>query len=181
MNIQTTKVALFGGSFDPPHEGHLAVMRHLLEVKLFKEVWLLPTFSHAFGKNLAPYAHRLAMLKECVQGLPVTLCEIEKEMQQTPSYTVDVLKELQKRHPAFEFYLVMGSDVAEKLDQWKDPSTLQKLARLYPLPRGGIPGSSFPDISSSMVRQKIRQNETIDELVPKSVAHYLQKYELYKT
>lgn len=172
-------IAVYGGSFNPPHIGHALVMSWLLWSRRAEAVWLLPTYDHAFGKNLAPWDDRLALceaMAELVNG-PVSVCTIERELP-APSYTIDTLTELARRHPEHRFRLVIGSDNLAVLDKWKDwdriaagfdPIVVGRAG--YPSPEGAV---VFPEVSSTEVRRRLAQGEAVDHLVPGAVLDRLR-------
>nr|MBP9719374.1 adenylyltransferase/cytidyltransferase family protein [Candidatus Levybacteria bacterium] len=91
------KIAILGGSFDPPHVGHLLVAQQIKRLLNIDQVWLMPTYSHPFNKSLSTSAHRLAMVKLLEDDtIKASSFEIQKK---GVSYTIDTLKALTKEHP----------------------------------------------------------------------------------
>src|SRR5690606_17302046 len=115
------QIAVYGGSFNPPHVGHAMVMSWLRWTGRAEAVWLLPTFHHAFGKDLAPWPLRVELCEQlaALAGGSVSVCTVEAELP-APSYTIDTLRELARRHPEHRFRMVIGSDNLAVLDKWKD-------------------------------------------------------------
>lgn len=170
-------VAIYGGSFNPPHVGHAMVAAWLRWTEQVDAVWLVPTFAHAFGKDLLPWELRLAMVDEVaklVEG--ARTCTIEEELPR-PSYTIDTLVALQARHPEHRFRLVVGADVLPETPRWKSWDAIQ--ARFPPIivGRGGHPpidgAPTFPEISSTEVRDRLNRGLPVDHLVPAGVARLL--------
>ena len=167
------KVAVFGGSFNPPHVGHAMVASWLRWTERADEVWLLPTFHHAFDKSLAPFEHRVRACEALasVIGPAVRVETVERELP-TPSYTVRTLDALQNRHPTFIFRFVIGADVLPQLPQWREWSRLSAVYDPIVVGRGAtsVPGApTFPEVSSTEIRRRISAGEAIDHLVPAPV------------
>jgi nicotinate-nucleotide adenylyltransferase len=144
-------IAIFGGSFNPPHFGHYEIARRVARRKSIDEVWIVPAYRHAFGKKMTPFAARLKACRAFFAGLKpkVKVRDWEKRLGGV-SYTVRLLRFLKKKRPNDVFYLVMGSDAYRERRLWKDFSKVEKLARLMVFPRG--PESPIPDVSSTAIR-----------------------------
>lgn len=178
----TQHIALFGGSFDPPHLGHLAVIEDLLQQKCFDELWLVPVFHHPFAKPLTDYVHRLHMLRLIVQHVhnpTLKICEIEKELNATTSYFYNTLVALKQQHPTHHFHIVVGSDLKDSLSKWHKFAELEKLAAFHFIPRAGFEKSPYPQISSTEIRAHIRTAEGLTNQVLPSIKDYIAKHQLY--
>ena len=170
------RIALFGGSFNPPHVGHVAIVGWVLACRPVDEVWVVPCFRHAFGKPLAPFDLRARMLQAALTpfGDRAGVCRIEERLGGV-SRTVDTLEALRAEHPGHTFFLVAGADVRAELPQWKQPERLAELATWIWLPRRGQdrgpddPPYLFPEISSSAVRERARAGLPLDGWVPTGV------------
>jgi nicotinate-nucleotide adenylyltransferase len=164
------RIAVYGGSFNPPHVGHLMVASWLRWTDRADEVWLLPTWSHPFAKDLAPFDERVAMCEAVaatVEG--VRVCLLERELR-SPSYTIDTLGELERRHPAYTFRLVVGADVLPETPRWRDwEGIATRFAPIvvgrqgWPTPPGAV---DFPGVSSTEIRDRSRAGQPLDHLVP---------------
>lgn len=184
-----TTVALFGGSFNPPHRAHERVVELILEQSMADEVWILPAHEHPFGKALAPFGDRLAMCRVSFErfGARVRVLPLEAELGGV-SYTARTLEELRRRHPRHRFKLVVGSDVLDEQSHWKDFERIQELASLVVVPREGHPTQDpralaiepVADISSSEVRRRLAEGLTLGELVDPAVARYIAAHKLYR-
>lgn len=182
MKSGTRAVALFGGAFNPPHLAHRQVLEALVNDGLFEAIWVVPSFSHPFEKSMASFQQRVALCKLLVEGLEekgVSVNGIEGELQLHPSYTVDVLRELNQRHPDDLYFIVVGSDCREQLADWKGLPELQQRARFYFVPRPGFEESPFLPISSREVRARIEQGGDYRALLLPTVANYLEAHHLY--
>jgi nicotinate-nucleotide adenylyltransferase len=176
------KVALFGGSFNPPQNGHVAVAKALLDSQQFDEVWVLPNYHHPFGKNLAPFEDRLHLCRLAFEGLlspSLKVSGIEKEVDPPEGYTIDTVRFLKKKFPEHEFFLVMGSDLLLELPRWKEYADLKKMIEIYPISRAEYEESQFPRVSSTEIREALRRGQDISSLVPPKVAKYIREKKLY--
>lgn len=173
------RVAIFGGSFNPPHIGHTAICKWLFNRGFVDEIWVIPCFMHPFGKELAPYEHRLAMVRLafCKLMMPIKILEVEKELGGV-SYTLRTVEYLRKLNPDIIFHLVTGSDVEEEIEKWKDFDKIKDLAAIIRVPRGDR--SIIPDVSSTEVRDKIHYGGSYRDLVETQVAVYIITKGLYR-
>lgn len=112
------RVAIYGGSFDPPHLGHVFTVHYLLTRSDLDEVWIVPTAQHAFAKDLTLFAQRVQLLKRLFNDISrVKVCEIEAEGALS-GYTFDTLEYLSSRYPSHSFVLVIGADNIVCSDRW---------------------------------------------------------------
>lgn len=181
-NILRKHVALFGGSFNPPHWAHRQVADYLLGLSQFDEVWILPTYDHPFDKDLAPYAHREKMCQLTVLGLgpKVLVCGVEGEIKRSPSYTIDTVLELKSRHPGYRFTLVVGSDCKKELGRWKEIDALKREAEFFFVPRPGLEESPFMNTSSSEIRELIRGGKKVTKYLVPEVAKFIDEKGFYR-
>ncbi|MCP4405827.1 MAG: nicotinate (nicotinamide) nucleotide adenylyltransferase [bacterium] len=132
-------IAILGGSFNPPHVCHLFAMQYVLATSDCHQLWMLPCYKHAFGKRLAPFHHRAAMCRLSVSGFKDELAyalPLEQKRQGT-SWTIDTVRYLRQCYPEHEFRWIIGSDVLDELEHWKDFHELQALVSFFVLPRAG--------------------------------------------
>jgi nicotinate-nucleotide adenylyltransferase len=210
------RLGILGGTFNPPHRGHLALACHAREQLGLERVLLMPACASP-GKppedepNPARPEQRLEMcrLAAAVEGLCACALEIERG---GPSYTVDTLRDLHAAHPDTELTLILGADVARTLPSWHEALRLPGLARLAiaqradsetdgvldelerlgwaAVPRSldrhsaggpvGILNMPTIDVSSSLVRERVRRGLPIEELVGPAVAAYIAAHRLYR-
>lgn len=187
----TVKIALLGGSFDPPHDAHREACRYLLEQEDFDRVWLLPAYRHAFGKELASFEHRAAMcalLSSPFRGR-VLVSEVERNLAGSGvNRTIDTIRYLKAHHPQEAFTFVIGSDNLDQIDEWKDITSLKQEIPFLVLRRPGFedrPGWTYsrftlPDISSTRIRERRSRNQPITGLLPDPVEAYIQEHSLYR-
>jgi nicotinate-nucleotide adenylyltransferase len=181
-------IAIFGGSFDPPHVGHMMACYYLLEVHEADEVMLVPVYTHPFGKTLTGFGHRLEMCRLAAEpfGARVSVSPIEQQLNRGgPVYTVDLLEELRKRHPDDKLSFVMGSDALTETHEWKDFDRVRELANLIVLRRRGYEDAAesykclLPELSSSAVREAFLRGTDTEGLVPARVRRYIHMEGLY--
>lgn len=180
------EVAFFGGSFDPPHFGHVLAASYALG-RGFQRVLVVPVRAHAFGKRLAAYDHRLEMARAAFAHLPdVVVSDVERALPE-PNYTLNTLQALSAAHPDFRFRLVIGSDVLSEAPRWNRFDEVSALAPPFVLNRDGSSGAlRFPDVSSTEVRRQLRSHEDrtpfgewLEERVPIAVLTYASVHGLY--
>ena len=170
---------VYGGSFNPPHVGHAMVAAWLLWTDKADEVWLVPTFRHAFDKDLAPFRDRVELCRAMARDVDprIRVEPIEAELP-APSFTLNTLQALCARWPHHRFRLVVGADVLGQVHHWMRWDIIQ--ARFSPLVvgRGGyppVPGPIFPAISSSEIRARLARGESIAGWVTRGVAEGLHR------
>jgi nicotinate-nucleotide adenylyltransferase len=182
------KVACLGGSFNPIHNGHLALAKYLLHEKGFDEVWLILA-KQAPLKDITSvsFEDRLAMIalaSESVNHLKV--CTIEKDMP-SPSYTIDTVVKLQKEY-THTFSWVIGADQAKQFHQWKEADKLASLIPFYVINREDFPltNLSFTMLpalsatSSSLIRQGLSK-DTHPKVLAYMIMHHLYDVSILET
>ncbi len=179
------RVALLGGSFNPPHVGHLMAAHYVRATQAVDEVWLMPSFQHPFGKVMAPFEHRLEMCETLCRDTSGWLktTRIESEPGLT-GRTVDTLELLLRRHPETRFSLIIGSDILRDLPHWKDFHRVEQMARVIVLYRAGYPapntvGPPLGEVSSTQIREMLARGEAPTELVPGGALAYARRMGLY--
>jgi nicotinate-nucleotide adenylyltransferase len=178
------RVAIFGGSFNPPHVGHQLVALYVLETAALDELWFVPCWRHTFGKALEAFEDRLRMseLAAAALGARVRVSEVEARLGGEVSRTLLTIKSLQASHPDHEFLLVIGADVEPELPLWYGADELRRSVRLLVVGRDGFAGGSavsMPAVSSTEIRARLRAGEPVDGLVPRSVLSYIRERKLY--
>lgn len=189
------KIAVFGGSFNPVHIGHMILADFIRQEMALDEVWFMLSPLNPLKTNpgeLLPDEIRLEMLHLAVDGADgFKVSDIELSMPR-PSYTVDTLRELRKRYPDVEFSLIVGGDNFASFDRWKCSDEILKMVRLVVYPRPGyehpegtgdgvtVVKAPLVDISSTDVRRLIASGRSVNFLIPDKVYNYIRKYQLYK-
>ncbi len=185
------RVALFGGSFNPPHVGHLLAISYVLGVGEVDRVVAVPVFEHALGKQLVPFEHRVEMARLAFGWLPrVEVSAIEASLG-APSRTLSTIVALEALHPDWALRLMVGSDILDELHQWHAFQEIEQRAPPLVLQRTiegrSTPASSLlPAVSSTEVRELLarrRQGELVDArleaLVPRAALDYARAHDLY--
>jgi nicotinate-nucleotide adenylyltransferase len=186
------RVALFGGSFNPPHVAHQLVALYVLETQPVDELWMIPCFLHPFEKSLQPFSDRLEMCRRAASGLGgrVRVSEVEGELG-GESRTLRTVQALQAAHPQHQFSLIIGSDLQAETAGWYRAEELRRLVPFVVVGRGGhapgtteaseaaVPGVTMPEISSSDVRRRLGEGLPVDRLVPRGVLDYIRERGLY--
>jgi len=179
------KIGVFGGTFDPPHIGHLVAAlnaQHVLELDLVLFVVANVPWQKVGSRQITPVDVRVAMVEAAVADLPgceASRIEIERGGD---SYTVDTLTELHDANPESELFLIVGTDVADSLDTWHRPDEVARLATLAILERPGSQGAAAPDsfrtvrveaplvdLSSTELRARMSDDRPVRFLVPDKV------------
>ena len=185
------KVGIFGGSFNPVHNRHLDLANRAVKEKLVDEVWIMPCKKHSFDKALESEAHRIQMIKLATMRMPkIKFCDYE--MQQTgKNYTLHTLQELKKIY-SNDFYLIIGSDILAELTKWYEYPQLAKEAKFLVFKRDGYkivnPGINIiatidmgaENISSTEIRERVKEGKFISQLVPSAVEEYITKNRIYQ-
>ena len=179
------RIGLLGGSFNPPHLGHLLIATAVYAVEEIDHLWVIPTASHAFGKDLAPFVDRVRMCHLAFRHLAggAAVLDIEERLP-NPSYTVNLLRALHALRPGIKPVWIAGSDVLADLPRWREPDEVQRLARFVVVPRKGYEGGArlgidLPLLSSTDVRTMHREGRNIEGLVDREVLAYIERRGLY--
>jgi nicotinate-nucleotide adenylyltransferase len=132
------RVGLLGGSFNPPHIAHVMAALAVYATEQLDHLWVLPTSSHAFGKDLAPFADRVRMAHLAFRHFAggAAVLDLEDRLPK-PSYTVNLLRVLHLLRPGIKPVWIAGSDILVDLPRWREPDEVQRLARIVVLPRMG--------------------------------------------
>jgi len=163
-------IALFGGSFDPPHLGHVYAALHARLVGGADRVWALPSMKHPYAKELRPWEQRWELCRLAFADLPFV--ELRDDELRSTGFTVDLVEALVRDHPGNTWLLVGGTDTATDMPSWRRGADLARLVRVHAVPRGGLdshPGA-LPAISSSLVRRLLASGGEVAGLVPARVA-----------
>lgn len=191
------RLGLFGGTFDPPHNAHLALARAALdEFQLDSLHWIPAGRPWQKARQITEAAHREAMVRAAIDGEPrFVLDRIEIE-RQGPSYTLDTVRALRAQHAAAALYLVIGADQYAGLHTWQGWQELLGLVTLAVANRPGLmppvnadvlrtPHRVVPlpmlDISATDIRSRVARGLPVDSLVPPAVARYIKTNGLYRS
>jgi nicotinate-nucleotide adenylyltransferase len=195
------RIGVFGGSFDPPHSAHVALVRTAMFTLALDELHVIPT-GQAWHKarQLSPAHHRLAMAELAFAGLPGIVIDPIEIQRVGPSYTIDTLRELRAQWPDAEFFLIIGADQARALPTWREWEEIVRLAIICVAGRGDSTraGAQFvapkaqesrfrrlpmPDMpfSSTDIRAQVAARHSVVPLVFEPVARYIDHHHLYQT
>jgi nicotinate-nucleotide adenylyltransferase len=180
------RVAVFGGSFNPPHLGHVLVCSFVLATEELDRVLVVPAYQHPFAKPLAPFDDRVAMCELAMATLRgVEVSRVEEELG-GESRTLRTLQHLSARHPDWELHLVIGADVLVEAPRWFGFDEIARLAPPIVVGRAGLPAPKpgavlVPDVSSTQVRAAIAGGawDEVAQLVPRRVLEYARAKGLY--
>jgi len=186
-------IALFGGSFNPPHVAHALVALYVLETAPVDALWVVPTYVHAFGKDLAPYDDRVAMCELAMAGLGgrVVVSTVEADIaraQQRESRTLHTLEHLAVTHPDVQFRLVIGADILGEAAKWYRWDEVCRRAPPIVVGRGGVDAPAgahltelaMPEVSSTEVRRRLGDGLDAGGLVSRTVLGYIAGRGLYR-
>lgn len=185
------RVAVYGGSFDPPHVAHVLAVAYALAVGGFERVVVVPVFAHAFAKPLAPYLDRVRMCELAVAKLSsVDVSTVEARLP-SPSFTLQTLEQLAREQPDWELRLIVGADVLAETHKWHRFERVVELAPLFVLGRQGHPHPAaplgvLPEVSSSQVRALFARSSSpaveraLTALVPRLVLEHARARGLYR-
>lgn len=182
------EIGLLGGSFNPPHVGHLMAAWYVLATEPVAEVWLLPSFRHPFGKELLPFAERVEMCRLAAAALRgVHVCGAEAELAGDPlvGKMARTLEHLVGKHPDCRFALAVGTDILPDTDKWFRWDRVQELARVVVVGRQGHEAGAegrplLPAVSSTAIRERLARGEDVSRLVPRRVLAHIRERGLYR-
>lgn len=187
-------IGLFGGSFNPPHMGHLIVCESIRSQLNLDTVFFIPTAQPPHKKDirLAPPDVRFEMTKLAVQDNPRFAVSDSEIRRGGTSYTIDTLQEFHRLYNFARLYLMIGADNWTEFDTWKMPEGIMELADVVVMTRPGFPFEQRPSlpnvrfvdvphigISGTMIRLNIKSGRSIRYLVPSAVEEMIKKLALY--
>lgn len=162
-------VGILGGSFNPPHIGHLLLCQYVLAIFHIDEIWLVPVTEHPFGKKLVSYDYRLDMCNSFyAYNNKIRTLNIYNK------FTIDLVKAL-KTSWDHNFSLIIGSDIIKDLNKWKDYDEIRGLISIKTITRGD---GLIPNISSTHIRKRLIYNLPVNEMLPRGVLDYIERHEI---
>jgi nicotinate-nucleotide adenylyltransferase len=187
------RIGLLGGTFDPPHFGHLLVAQEALYQCGLEKIWFIPSSipPHKINKRITDDAHRIAMVREAITENPyfeISLIEFERAGR---SYTIDTIKELKRKFRNDDFYFIIGADMINNLPNWKSIDELIEEITFIGVKRPGyiiespyqnkiiqidVPGL---EISSSDLRARFQNSHNTRYLLPETVRKYIEVNGIY--
>lgn len=187
------KIGILGGTFDPPHFGHLLMANEVCFQLKLDEVWFLPNQKppHKIKTSDTTTENRFKMLEKAIENNPCFKIETMEFDRSGPSYTIDTMKILKNKFPAYEFYFIIGADMIEYLPNWYQINELLQMVQFVGVKRPGYnEQSTFPilyvdapqmDVSSKLIRKRVQEKETIRYLLPETVRTYIKENHLYES
>jgi nicotinate-nucleotide adenylyltransferase len=197
-----SRVAVFGGSFNPPHVGHVLACALILSVEEVDRVLVVPTYVHPFAKPLAPFEDRATMCELAMAWMPgVEVSRVEAELG-GESRTLRTLETLARAHPDWKLRLIIGADILAEAPRWFGFDAITKLAPPIVLGRAGVAAiggahdsaiggahdsavgpALLPEVSSTQVRAAVARGawSDLEKLVPRAVLAHVRTRGLYGT
>ncbi|SFD56095.1 nicotinate-nucleotide adenylyltransferase [Lentibacillus persicus] len=184
-------VGILGGTFDPPHIGHLIIAEEVRTAMSLDAIWFMPSHEPPHKRNAnADASDRIAMTEKAVAGNPhFSVLRIEVN-RLGKSYTFDTMKLLKEEHPDTDFYFIIGADMVEYLPHWKHVNALMDMITFIGVKREGhVLKSKYPvvevdvpviEISSTEIRKRVMENKSIKYMVLEDVESYLKGKHLYE-
>jgi nicotinate-nucleotide adenylyltransferase len=183
------RTALYGGTFDPIHHGHLILAREAMEQLGLDRVVFIPAAQSPFklAQQPAPPELRLRMVRESIAGERGFECDGYETGQAGPSFTVDTAIAWRKKAPGDELFYLIGQDNVRELHTWRHYEELRKMVRFVVFERdANAPAHDFPrvqrrvDISATDIRKRVAQGRSIRYLVPEPVRAIIEAHRLYQ-
>jgi nicotinate-nucleotide adenylyltransferase len=191
-----TGIGVLGGTFDPPHDGHLHVAAEVASAMKLDQIIFIPASQPWQKSGYSDAEDRLAMTALAAAHDPrfsVSRIEIDRT---GPTYTIDTMRELSKLLPGAELWLIVGADAALNLATWHRIDDLSRYTNVIAVPRPGFDVARLEvaqrrlplevvevppvDVSSTEIRAAVRAGRSIEGLVPPEVAAYIEEHHLYR-
>jgi len=181
------KIGLFFGSFNPVHNGHLAIAEYVAQQKRFDQIWLVVSPNNPLkDKNdLLPENERFSMVKLAIKNYPYLFaCDVEFSLPK-PSYTINTLHFLENQYPNYEFSLILGNDNMVNFHHWKNYEEILERFTIYVYPRDNEVFEKKADphivyldapllpVSATEIRNLLKQGKSAADYLPKEVERYL--------
>lgn len=200
------KTGILGGAFNPVHNGHIHLAKEAISQLKLRRLLVIPTYESPHkATKLLPFEERAEMCRLAFWGIgegyshgncAVEISDIERELGGV-SYTINTIRELNKRYPDERFYLIIGGDMLFSFTKWYKYESILKESTVCAAARGGdnfadmleyanevgrikVMPTEVVDISSTEVRERLKNGESVSELIPESVGEYIIENKLYK-
>jgi len=191
------RIGVFGGTFDPPHVGHLLLASDARDALRLDSLIFVPAATQPFKAHAPPAASpqdRLEMVRLAVAGSEDYTVDSTESERGGLSFTVDTLEQLSTKIPGAEFFLLLGEDALAGVDQWRNPGRIRELATLAVMRRSAPEGTlAAPisagviavsarrvEVSSTEIRERLRAGKSIKGFVPESVERFIDARGLYR-
>lgn len=188
-------IGIYGGSFDPIHTGHAMLANYISQTGIIDELWLMVSKVNPLKTSTPPASdeHRLRMADLVAEGCDNVRASGFELSLPSPSFTYRTLEELREYYPEHNFKIIIGSDNWQEFKRWRNPEKIIEEfgVIIYPRPgydiEGELPegvklleGVPTVEMSSTFVRNQIKRGKNINYFVPRDVAEYIRRHELYK-
>lgn len=199
------KIGIMGGTFDPIHNGHLMLGKYAYKQYALDKVWYMPNGNppHKSGATIESQTkHRVEMVKRAIEDIPYFELQLYEVENQEINYSYKTMMHFKKVYPKHQFYYIIGADSLFSIESWVRPDLLLKECTILAAFRDDkssdemnaqiaylnqkygadirLLGTPHVDISSSEIREKIKDKESVAEMMPQSVLDYIKKYQLFK-
>ena len=196
MRRSLKKIGIFGGSFDPPHLGHLIIAEMARRELLLDIVYFVPAFMppHKLGNHQSTARDRLSMTRRAIREIPgLGISDVELKRRGI-SFTVDTVRAFRRRFPEAELHLIIGSDSLMQFHTWRSPQTILQESSLavyrrpgWPRRRSRVPAEKITwlhgpvmRISSTEIRRRVQTGKPIEDMVRKNVTAFIARHGLYR-
>ncbi|MCX7927104.1 MAG: nicotinate-nucleotide adenylyltransferase [Candidatus Omnitrophica bacterium] len=193
-------IGIVGGTFNPIHIGHLILAEEVREKKKLDKIIFIPTYlpPHKDNHDIIEAFHRLAMVRLAIKGNPYFEVSDLEVKRQGRSYTIDTLRQLRSQYRKDNLFFIIGSDLFNYLDEWKDLKQITEIAKFIVATRPGYPLEKISqklgslrkrvsvvairavDVSAFEIRNRIQKGSSFRYLVPGPVYDYIVEKNLYK-
>jgi len=192
------KIGILGGTFDPPHLGHLIVAEHVRDRLGMNKILFIPAVVPPHKRqrpDITPPGMRLEMVRRAIAGNPAFDVSDIEIRRGGLSYTADTLKELRTQYPTEVLSILIGMDNVRDFNTWKDPELIKRIAHIVVMTRPGFQTESGPledvktlticevpeiGISSREIRNRVKLGQSVRYLVPATVLDYILEHRLYR-
>jgi nicotinate-nucleotide adenylyltransferase len=191
------RIVLFGGTFDPVHNGHVKAAQSVLQFTDCSEVWFIPVYWHSFKsmEKVSDILHRKKMIEIAIEGKGKMRLV---DFNENPTYTIETIQKAKKVHPEHEYIWVIGSDLVQEFDSWKDARQILRGAKVVIVPEPGFQkmqskllseqkgncivlwNAERVDLNSTAVRSKLVKGANVAGLIDERVLRYIKENNLYK-
>lgn len=205
MEEKRKKIGILGGTFDPIHYGHLLIAENAAEQYALDEVWFMPTGQspHKSKQSITDASLRCEMIRLAIEDNPgFRLSRLEAESHET-NYTYRTLELLKSIHPDMDFYFILGGDSLKDFETWRNPEQILQMVCILAAVRDDVEGMAFQkqitclcekyhakgifplhtpnySVSSSRIRELIKNQRTVRYMLPENVRAYILEHELYR-
>ena len=186
------RIGILGGTFNPPHLGHLLMAEQVGKQLDLDEVWFMPTAKppHAPGKQTIASQHRMEMVKLAIQGNPLFKLQAYEVYKGGKNYTIDTMEYFIKEYPEADFYFIIGGDSVSDLPTWRRIDELSQIVQFVGIRRPGYDqeeavypviwvDSPLIELSSTEIRLRVYLEQSIRYQVPDAVLQYILDHQLY--